>query len=63
MLAVTDSIGLGMPSFLAAIGLTTMVLRNSHRTAPLPLAAAPAGGLALLCLVDTLSERSSAPVT
>ena len=51
-------------AFVAAIGVTTIVLWNAHRLAPLQLAGASAGVLAMLWMVGWISERGEgAPTT
>jgi uncharacterized membrane protein len=47
-------------TFLAAMAVTSMVLWNAHRLAPLQLAACSGGVLALLWGVGWLSERGQA---
>ena len=47
-------------TFVAAIAVTCVVLWNAHLLAPLPLAGASAGVLAMLWLVGWISERGEA---
>ena len=62
--AVTLLDGGATVPFIAAIGVTTIVLWNAHRLAPLQLAGASACVLAMLWLVGWISERGeSAPAT
>jgi len=51
----------GTVLFVVAIGATAVVLWNAHRLAPLPLASAAAGVIAMLWLVGWVCERAVQP--